>query len=159
MKLNRRIVLSMLSVVAIFGGASTIVGGYLLWAHLRQQARNRVQQDLNAAQEFYDQRLRAMATVLRYTALAERFSQAVAGNEVGYLSSRLDAVRKSASFDILYVTDAQGRVIHRGYRPDFQGDSVADDRLVESVPQGSAFGDGRAGLRYDALRRSARTWP
>ena len=131
MKLNRRTVLSMLSVVAIAGGISTTVGGYLLWRHLRQYAENRVQQDLNAAQEFYDHRLQAMATALRYTALGERLSQAVAKREVSYLAPRLDAVRKNASLDILYVTDGQGRVIYRAHRPELSGDSVADDRLVE----------------------------
>ena len=136
MKLSRRIVLSMLSVVAISGGVSAVVGGYLLWRHLRQQAENRVRQDLNAAREFYDQRLESMAAALRYTALGERFSQAVAESEVNYLSARLDAVRKNASVDILYVTDARGRVIHRAHRPDLRGDSVADDRLIERVLKG-----------------------
>ena len=136
MKLNRRIVLSMLSVVAISGGVCTVVGGYLLWRHLGQQAENRVQQDLNAAREFYDQRLESMATVLRYTAIGERFSQAVAKGEVSYLSPRLDAVRRNACLDILYVTDAQGRVIHRAHRSDFHGDSVVADRLVETVLKG-----------------------
>jgi len=136
MKLNHRIVLTMLLVVAVSGGISTVVGGYLLWWHMRKQAENRVQQDLNAARKFYDQRLRAMATALRYTSIGERFSRAVAKGEVSYLSSRLDAVRKNASFDILYITDARGRVIHRTQRPDIRSDSVADDRLVETVLNG-----------------------
>ena len=142
MKLNRRTVLSMLSVVAISGGISTTVGGYLLWRHLHEYAENRVQQDLNAAQEFYYHRLQAMATALRYTALGERLSQAVAKREVSYLAPRLDAVRKNASLDILYVTDGQGRVIYRAHRPELSGDSVADDRLVELALGGEGVATG-----------------
>ena len=56
-----------------------------------QKKVDRVQQDLNAAQEFYDHRLQAMATALRYTALGERLSQAVAKGEVSYLAPRLGA--------------------------------------------------------------------
>ncbi|MCK4784235.1 MAG: cache domain-containing protein [Desulfobacteraceae bacterium] len=136
MKLRHRLILSMLSVVAISGGITTTIGGYLLWRHLWQEAQNRVQQDLNAAQEFYDARLEAITAALRYTALGERFSQAVARKEVGYLAPRFAAVRKSASVDILYVTDVQGRVIYRAHRPDASGDLVADDPLVHSVLKG-----------------------
>ena len=133
MRLNRRIALSMLSVVAISGGISTVIGGHLLWAHLRQESQNRVAQDLNAAREFYDHRLSAMAAALRYTALGERFCQAVGQGDVSYLSPRLAAIRENASLDVLYVTDAGGRVIHRAHRPAASGDSVAADRLVSAV--------------------------
>ena len=117
MTLRGRITASMLSVVAIYGGVCTIVGGYLLSRHVGQEARNRVRQDLNAARAFYDQRLDSMSAALRFTALGERFSQAVAAKESGYVSARLRAVRESAGLDILLVTDPAGRVIHRAHAP------------------------------------------
>ena len=155
MKLNRRIVISMLSVVAISGGASGTVGGYLLWRHLHQQAQTRVRQDLNAAREFYDARLEAMAMALRYTALGERFSQAVAGKQVSYLAPRLEAVRKRASLDILYVTDDLGRVIHRDHRREVSGDSVADDRLVQSVLDGKDVSSATLLVPMEVLAKEA----
>ena len=103
MKLSRRIMLSMLSVVAISGGVCALFGAHLLWRHLRQESQSRVGQDLNAAREFYDHRLATMA------------------------------VRKSAWMDVLYVTDGRGRVIHRAHRPAASGDSLAGDRLVGAV--------------------------
>ena len=106
MSLRHRIILSMLLVVAISGGVSTFVGGYMLWRELGQETEQRVRQDLNAAHEFYVQRLDAMETVLRYTALGERFSQAVVAKDVDYLAVRLDAVRRNAGFDTFCVTDA-----------------------------------------------------
>ncbi len=122
MTLKRRTILSMLSVVAISGGIATMIGGHLLWRHLRQQAETRVRDDLSAVRAFYDERLEAMSPPLRYTALGEYFSQAVAAKEIGYLAPRLEAVRKGASLDTLYITDAEGRVIHQSHRPGGSGD-------------------------------------
>ena len=137
MGLNRRIVLRMLVVVIISGGAATIVGGYMLWHHFRRQLQNRVRQDLNAAQAFHNHGLETMVAALRYTALGERFSEAVGKKESAYLAPRLAAVSESATLDVLYVTDARGYVIHRAHRRGVSGDSVTDDRLVSEVLRGS----------------------
>ena len=139
MSLRRRMILSMLALVALSGGVSTLIGGYLLWGHLNQQAENRVRQDLNAAREFHNQRLRQIGEALRYMALGERFSQAVASRDIGYVAGRLATVSESAKLDMLCVTDATGRVIHRAHKPDFSGDSLADDRLVRSVLAGEGI--------------------
>lgn len=136
MSLRGRMIVSMLSVVAISGGASTFMGGYLLWRQLSQEAENRVRQDLNTAREFYNHRFRAMGTVLRYTALGERFSQAVEDKDIAYLAARLDVVRKNACLDVLCVTDRAGRVIHRAHRAEYSGDSLADDPLIGQVLDG-----------------------
>ena len=133
MSLKRRMILSMISVVAISGGVSTLIGGYLLWRHLNQEAENRVQQDLNAAHEFYDQRLKGIETALRYTAAGERFFGAVASNDIDYLSTRLNAVRSNTKLDLLYVTNNAGNVVYRAHRPNYSGDSIAEDRLIRAV--------------------------
>ena len=137
MSLRFRAILSMLLLVVISGGVSAFIGGYLLWRQLAQETGNRVRQDLNAAHEFYNQRLEAMRTVLRYTALGERFSQAVVRGETDYLAARLAAVRQSASFDVLLVTDGAGRVLYRAHQPGRAGDLPADDRLVGLVLGGA----------------------
>jgi len=131
--LRRRMMLAMVSVVAISVAASMLAGGYLLSRRLNQGAENRVRQDLNAAREFYNQRLAAMGNALHYTALGERFSDAVKTRDTGYLTTRLDAVRESAGLDLLSVTDAAGSVIVRSHRPDYSGDSLADDRLIALI--------------------------
>ena len=133
MNLRRRILLSMLSAVAISGGAAAFIGVNLLWRHLGREAQNRVRQDLNAAGEFYEQRIEAMESALGYTALGERFSQAVADKDIAYLGPRLEAVRERAHLDTLCVTDAEGTVTHRAQRPEHSGDSLAGDELVGSV--------------------------
>ena len=133
MTLRRRLILSILAVVAISGGVSTFMGGWLLWHQLGREAENRVRQDLNAAREFYNQRLSTMDDALQYTALGERFSQAVATGDIAYLTPRLDLVSRSAGLDLLTVTDPFGRVIYRAHRPDYAGDSLEDDPLVRSI--------------------------
>jgi len=133
MTLRGRIMASMLSVVAISGGVSTVVGGYLLQWHLGQEARNRVRQDLNAAQAFYRQRLETVEAALRYTALGERFSQAVADGDLAYVAGRLQAVRRSAGLDLLSVADRSGRVIYRAHRPDASAAPTAVDHPLVDV--------------------------
>ena len=133
MSLRQRMILSMLSVVAISGGISTFIGGYLLWRQLNQEAADRVRQDLNAAHEFYSQRLRRTGDALRYTALGERFSQAVAVKDVAYVGARLNALRKDAELDFLCVTDSAGQVLYRAHRPDYSGDSLRNDPLLNMV--------------------------
>jgi len=146
-------ILSMLSVVAISGGVSTLVGGYMLWRQLSHETENRVRQDLNAAREFYNHRLGSMVTVLQYTALDERFSQAVAEKDVGYLAARLNAVRRSAGFDLSCVTDEAGRVIHRAHNPGYSGDSLTGDRLVKSVLKNSKPISGTILVPIETLKR------
>ena len=156
MALRGRIAASMLSVVAISGGGSTLVGGYLLHQHLSQQALTRVQQDLNAAREFYTHHLEMMAAALRYTAIGERFSQAVGEEDLVYLSTRLDAIRGEAELDVVYVTDSSGRVIYRAHHPDASGDSVAGDRLVGPILKGGGLTSGTMLVPLEALRKEGR---
>jgi two-component system NtrC family sensor kinase len=143
----------MLSVVAISGGVSTVIGGHLLWSHLSREAENRVRQDLNAAREFYDQHLERMADPLRYTAMGERFSQAVDEKDLRYLAARLSAVRKIALLDVLYVTDANGVVIYRAHRADLSGDSLSADRLVKAVLSGKDVVWGTILVPIETLKR------
>jgi len=133
MTLRGRIVASLIFVVAFSGGISCLIGGYLLQRHLGQEARNRVRQDLNAAREFYRQRLNSMEEALFYTSLGERFSLAVAEKDLSYLSVRLNRIRTSGHFDVLYITDATGRVIYRAHQSGLSGDSLAEDPLIRNV--------------------------
>jgi len=136
MTLRQRLILSILCVVAISGGVSALIGGWLIWHQFGQEAENRVRQDLNAAREFYDHRIAIMEDALRYTALGERFSQAVETRDLPYLAPRLTRVRASAGLDVLSVADPSGGVIYRAHRPDVAGDSLADDLLVRSAVAG-----------------------
>jgi two-component system NtrC family sensor kinase len=142
----------MLSVVAISGGVSTVVGGYMLRDQLGSQAENRVRQDLNAAREFYHQRLESMTTVLRYTALGERFSEAVAGKDLDYLATRLQAVRRSAGFDMMCVVDQAGKVTYRAHNPAYAGDSLTGGRLVRQVLRDGRAVSGTMLVPLDILR-------
>ncbi len=153
MTVRRRLILSILSVVAISGGVSSLIGGYLLRRHLNQQAEDRVRQDLNAAREFYNQRLQTMEIGLRFTALGERFSQAVAAKDIAYLSPRLDAVRADLKLDALCVTDSSGNVIHRAHSPGYTGDSIAGDRLIRLVLDGQEVASGTILVPADVLEK------
>ena len=153
MSIRQRLILGMLLVVAVSGGVSSLIGGYLLWRHLNREAENRVREDLHAAREFYDQRLRATGSALRYTALGERFREAVATRDLPYLATRLDAVRRNAQLDVLSVTGPAGHVIYRAHRPDYAGDSIAADPCVARVLAGDGVVSGTVLVPLPALAR------
>ena len=163
MKLKHRVVLSMLSVVVVSGSVSTLIGGYLLWRHLEGEAQNRVRQDLNAAYEFYNQRLNAIGDALQYTALGDRFAEAVADKDLDYIRPRLRSVSQRAKLDMLTATDAGGRVILRTHRPSLAGDVLVDAPLLSLALSGTNMvcGTGLIPLRVleresPALARKAR---
>ena len=153
MTLKARMMLATVSLVAVSGGLSAVIGGYLLWRNLSQEAQNRVRQDLNASQEFYRQRLEVIEAALRYTALGERFSQAVADKDVDYLAPRLAAVRRDAGVDVLCATDSAGVVSHRAHDPLYSGDSLRDDRLVSAILEGKESASGTLLIPMSTLQR------
>jgi len=155
MTLRRRIVASMLLVVAIAGGVSIFIGGYLLYQQLQQEAHNRVKQDLNASRAFYAQRLEAIGSALAFTALGDRFSQAVADRDVAYLAPRLDAVRRKAALDMLCLTDGEGRVVHRAHLALVAGDLVAERPLVARVLSGAPLALGTVVMPVAQLERES----
>lgn len=157
MTLRTRTAVSMIGVVAAYGVVATLVGGYLLRRHVGLEAENRVRQDLNAADAFYRQRLAEMGAALRYTALGERFRQAVAERDLTYLSARLAAVQRSARLDVLCLTDAAGRVIGRANHEDLAGDSLADHALVRPILEGREAASGTILVPIEALARESPT--
>jgi two-component system NtrC family sensor kinase len=136
MKLRYKIIISMLLLVALSGGITALVGGFLLWRQLKGQTEAIVIRQLDTLDRNYRRRLEEMAAALRFTAIGERFSQAVEAGEVGYLSSRLDAVKRMARVDILTVIDKTGRVIWRAHRPGVRGDRLAPNQMVKNALSG-----------------------
>jgi len=146
-------IVSMLSVVVISGGVAMAIGAHLLWRQMNQEAENRVRGELSAAREFYRQRLAAIDSALRYTALGEKFSQAAADRDTPSLAQRLRTVRATAGLDLLSVTDAAGRVIYRAHRPDRSGDARLDDPLVQRVVATGEAVSGTILVPVDRLER------
>jgi len=151
MRLRYRVVLSMLSVVAISGGVSALVGGYMLWRRTRLEAENRVGQDLNAAYEFYNHRLKAMGDALHYTALGRQFRRAVAAGDLAYVGDRLETVRREAGLDLLTLTDEKGTVILRAHRPERLGGTLAEDPLLRRAVESRKTVSGTAILPLSFL--------
>ena len=65
---------SFLGVTFLVGIVSLLVGGHLLTKSVLGEARNRVSQDLNAAREMYDNRVRMIEVSLNITTLGFGFS-------------------------------------------------------------------------------------
>jgi two-component system NtrC family sensor kinase len=141
-KILHRIVFSMLSVVAIAGGVCAFVGAVLLHRQLGQEAEDRVRQDLNAAHEFYLQRLRRMEDGLRYVARDKHFAAAAAGRNVRDIAPTMDDVRKQAGVDILLLADEEGTTVRRSHRPELTADSGAMKPLLDSVLAGQDAASG-----------------
>lgn len=136
MKLRYKIIISMLLSVALSGGITALVGGFLLWRQLERQTETIVIRQLDTLDRNYRRRLEEMTAALRFTAIGERFSQAVEAGDIEYLSSRLEAVKRMAHVDILTVTDKTERVIWRAHRPGVRGDRLSPNQMVKNALSG-----------------------
>jgi len=124
--------LSFLVIVAIVGAAATWVGIRLIADGVVKQAQNKVQSDLNAAEEIYQENLSDIRDVIRLNAMGSFIREALYNKNFPRLESELSQIRVREGLDILNVTNEEGRVILRTRNPNRYGD-IPDNQLVHSV--------------------------
>jgi len=131
--LKLKLVISFLAVILICGLVATLVGTRLIGTGIIRQAQDKVRIDLNSAREIYRQEGENLKNTVRLTALRFFIKDALLKNDIKSLVEELGVIRESESFDILTLTDNNGRVLIRTRNPSISGDSEADDDLVSYV--------------------------
>jgi two-component system NtrC family sensor kinase len=131
--LKTKLVTSFLAVILICGLVATVVGTRLIGTGVIRQAQDKVRNDLNSAREIYRHESEGLKDKVRLTALRFFIKDALLENDVKTLTEELGSIRKAESFDILTLTDNNGRVLVRTRNPSVCGDSQADDDLVSYV--------------------------
>jgi two-component system NtrC family sensor kinase len=108
-----KIIASFLGVTFIVGTVSLLVGGHFLNKSVLGEARNRVAQDLNAAREMYDNRVRIIEVSLNITTLGYGFIVAFRDRDTSDLVFRLGRMAQHAGLDFAGITDEKGQTICR----------------------------------------------
>ncbi len=173
--LKTKLTLSLLAVAAVSAAGAFLVGRAIIERNLVDQAYEEVGRRLAAFRDLYDNRLyvkhRLLSTVAAYPAFG-RDVRAGNGEEIRRVIREL---LRESTFDILNVTDAEGRVLVRSRHESVSGDSVARDAYVrrvmsrkvpvwgfdvmsreELLPEGNGLA-GRAAIRIIPTDRARRT--
>ncbi len=108
-----KIITSFLGVSFLVGIVSLLVGGHLLTKSVLGEARNRVAQDLNAAREMYDNRIRMIEVSLNITTLGHGFIATLRDRDTSDLVFRLGRMAQHAGLDFAGITDDKGQTICR----------------------------------------------
>lgn len=132
-KLRTRLLLSFLLVIVAFGLLVAALGYFVIEKDIIRRAQRKVKNDLNSAQEIYQQEVGRIRDVIRLTALRFFLKEGISENDNEGITDELKRVRKSESLDLLTLMDASGRVIVRSRNPSMTGDYMADDAFVSRV--------------------------
>jgi two-component system NtrC family sensor kinase len=131
--LQTKLILSLLTVVAVSGVGALMVGKAIIDKNIVNQAYESVGQTLEMYGEMYANRLyvkhRLLGTVASYPA----FQRDVRSRKKLQVYRVVKELLEETTFDVLNVTDAEGRVLVRSKNYALSGDLVADDPYVRSV--------------------------
>ncbi len=108
-----KIIASFLGVTFLVGTVSLLVGGHLLNKSVLGEARNRVAQDLNAAREMYENRVRMIEVSLNITTLGYGFIVAIRDGDTSDLVFRLGRMAQHGGLDFAGITDEKGQTVCR----------------------------------------------
>jgi two-component system NtrC family sensor kinase len=127
-----KIVASFLAVSLIGGTVSLVVGTRLLYTAVLSEARTRVELDLNAAREIYQNRLREIKTALSILAQDPALGENLTAEGMRRLRSRLEAAGRTAGFDFTGISIPDGDKTPGGAEP--VPNPVAETARVQGAP-------------------------
>lgn len=131
--LRTKLTVSFLVVVIISGFIAIFAGIYLIGNTIVKQAQDKVRVDLNTAREIYEEKIKNVKEVVRFTAARFLLFEALKEGNIQSLQRQLEKVRKQESLDILTVTNPSGRVVLRTRNPKIIGDDQSNDKLLQKV--------------------------
>jgi two-component system NtrC family sensor kinase len=129
--LKTKLVLSFLVVAVIAGLVATVVGVRAISEGVRREVKEKVREDLNAAREIYNRKLKEIEDALTFTAFREfAVRTALSSGDRETLFRAIELTRRKVGIDVLTVTDEKGTVVLRARNPEVFGDNQADDEIV-----------------------------
>jgi two-component system NtrC family sensor kinase len=147
-----KIIASFLGVTFLVGAVSLLVGGHLLNKSVFGEARNRVSQDLNAAREMYESRVRMIEVSLKITTLGYGFISSFRDGDTSDLVLRLGRMAQHAGLDFAGITDEKGQVIcHIGPHPIPAKASVSPNPIVAQALKKQSLASGTVLLSEESL--------
>ena len=108
-----KLLASFLGVTLLVGAVSLFIGVHLIDQNVFGEALNRVQQDLSAAYEMYQTRIKQVKTSLSITTLGFAFISSVSERNTADLVIRLERMGRLAELDFAGIVSGDGRTICR----------------------------------------------
>ncbi len=128
-----RLMLSFLLIITLTSVVFSFVGVQLIGNQIVSEAQSRVSNDLNAAREIYQGRLREINDVVRFTADKYLIRTALSTGDLGPAAGELLRVKEGESLDLLTITDKAGIVLLRTNPANSVGDDESGSELVKAV--------------------------
>lgn len=155
-KISTKLVISLMSVVAISGISSIFISRNVINNNVVGQAYDEVRSHLNTAIYFYNERIQIIYLFINHLSSLGYLQAAILQNNRTLLVEKLREVKKELNIDIMTITDANGRVIARANSSDNFGDDVSRDRFVRYVIENRKSCSGTDIVSRDDLLRESK---
>ncbi|MEW5938122.1 MAG: cache domain-containing protein [Chloroflexota bacterium] len=150
-----KLTLSFLSIILLSSLIFTIVGIQIINNRIIAEAQERVRNDLNAAREIYQGRLRHVEDAAKFTAVRLFIGDILRGDVRQEYLDELSRFKDSESIDVLTITDKTGKVVLRVNNPSEQGDDQSLDEIVRVVLTTWKPASGTTIVSAEELRRES----
>ncbi|MGE5362448.1 MAG: cache domain-containing protein [Bacteroidales bacterium] len=147
--LQSRLLLSLLSIVAIAGVGIWFFGTAIIDKNIVSGAYERVDQNLAMYGELYANRLTIKYRLINTVASYPQFRSDVKNRNNDRIFRVVRELLSESTFDILNVTDETGRVLVRSKRPEASGDDARNDPYVSRV-----LAEGKPVFGFDVMDRA-----
>ncbi|MBP7738829.1 MAG: cache domain-containing protein [Spirochaetes bacterium] len=131
--ISTKLVISLMSVVAISGISSILLSRYLIIDNVVGQAYEEMQSHLNTARHIYNERIQLISLFINHLSSLGYLQSAIIQNNRPLMIEKLREVKNELAIDIMTITDGTGRVIARANSFDGYGDDMSGDRFVRYV--------------------------
>ena len=128
-----KLMLAFLAIILLLSATFSGVAAFFIGSRVLAEANNRVESDLNSAEEMYGAYSARLYDLLRLSADRFYLRDALLDGQVQVAAGELLGTMLAEDLDFLSVTDAHGKVLLRAGHSLALGDSVADDAVVAAV--------------------------
>src|SRR5512136_2229446 len=132
-RMATKLVLSFLLIILLTSGVFGVVGVRVIGSRVVAEAQAKVETDLNAAREIYQNKLASVNDVVRFTADRVLLMNALLSGDTKQAAAALSWTREREKLDVLAITDRRGRVLLRAGNASQVGDDQSGDELVLAV--------------------------
>lgn len=131
--LKSKIIIIFIIIICCIGITTLIMGTLLISRGIINQVQDRVRNDLNSADEIFNNRILNIKNIIFFSTLRDSLINALINKNRPLLQKYLNEARNVGEFEILSITDKNGTVVHRSSNPGVFGDSQAQDPLIKHV--------------------------
>ncbi len=150
-----KLTMSFLSIILLSSLFFTFVGIQIINNRIIEEAQERVRNDLNAAREIYQNRLKHVEDTVKFTAVRLFMGDILRGDIRQEYLDELSRFKESEGIDVLTITDKTGKVVLRVANPAMTGDDQSLDEIVRVVLMTWAPASGTSIVSAEELQRES----